>query len=300
MNSILRWCSAGIACLVWTGAARAEEGVTPYLPGATTGVPIGALPPPGVYASEDNYLVYGGVKGSNGGSIPVQVANWSFNLSLLWSTPYKILGAHYGAGVVQIAANHTVDATALGGARTASFGLFNTILQPLILSWSVGHGIFVSTAQSIYLKDGEFHALNGNRSQTSYANNFYTYEPSVAISYLQNGWNLTATNILDINTKDQRTNYLSGDIYYLDLTAVHTFGKFTAGLIGNVTEQFTDDTKGGTRVGSDGNRVEHVMLGPLLSYQLDRFTITARFLGDVLTRNDVALKMAHISIATRF
>ncbi len=28
-------------------AGRAEEGITPYLPGATTGVPVGAPPPPG-------------------------------------------------------------------------------------------------------------------------------------------------------------------------------------------------------------------------------------------------------------
>ncbi len=279
---------------------HAVEGVTPYLPGATTGVPIGALPPLGFYGSEDNYVVYGGVRDNRGKSVPVQVANWSANVSLLWSSPYKILGGQYGAGVIQIGAYHTVDSTALGGRRTGSFGLFNTIVEPLVLSWKLADGVFVSTGQSVYLRNGEFHVANDARAQTSYASNFYTYEPSFALTYLKGGWNLTAANIFDFNMKNDRTNYSSGTVYYLDLTAVRKFGNLTAGLIGNYTQQISDDRLNGARVGTDGNRVEHVMLGPLLAYQWGRFEFTGRFLGDVATRNDIAFKTGHLSVSTKF
>ncbi len=280
-------------------AGRAEEGITPYLPGATTGVPVGALPPPGYFATEDNYVVFGELKGSSGQSIPVRITNSSVAVSLLWSSPYHVLGAQYGAGFVQIGAYHQADTTDVGGDKTGSFGLFNTILEPLILAWKVGNGLFVSTGQSFYLPNGEFHHNGSVREQTSYANAFWTYEPSAAISYLKNGWNLTATNILDVNTKDGQTDYKSGNVYYLDLTAKKTIGKFSFGVIGNYTQQISDDYQFGKRVG-DGNRAQHVMLGPLLQYDFGPVNVTARYLNDVETRNDIALHMFHLSLSTGF
>ena len=278
---------------------HAEEGITPYLPGATTGVPVGALPPPGLYGSEDSYIVYGGVKGNNGQSIPVNVSNPSESVSLLWSSPYHVLGAQYGTGLIQIGSYHQVDASGVGGPKTGDFGLFNTILEPLLLSWNVGNGVSVALGQSIYLPNGEFHHAGLTRLQTSYANAFYTYEPSLAITYLKNGWNLTANNIIDVNTKDGQTNYQSGSVYYLDLTAVRTIGKWTLGAIGNYTQQFTNDYHVGVKVG-DGNRAEHVMLGPLLGYSFGRVMATGRYLNDVSTRNDIAVHEFLFSLSTAF
>ncbi len=290
---------AGLLATAWPLAVRAEEGLTPYIPGITTGVPVGVLPPPGFYGSEDNYVIFGKISDGAGKTIPIKVTNWSANVALLYSSSYHILGGTYGAGLIEILANHNVDASAVGGANTSSTGLFNTIIEPLTLSWSLGGGLFASIGQSFYLPDGEFHDSNGVRAQTSYANAFWTYEPSVAISYLKNGWNLTATNVYDVNAEDNLTHYQSGDVYYLDLTAVKTVGRVTAGLIGNYTQQTGDDRRNGAIVG-DGNRAQHVMLGPLLAYRIGGVTVTARFLSDVRTRNDVNLSEIHLSVATRF
>ena len=291
--------AAGLVAVAWPLAAHGSEGLTPYIPGATTGVPVGALPPPGFYGSNDDYVVFGDVRDGSGKLVPIKVTNWSSNVSLLYSSPYHILGGTYGAGLVQIIANHNTDTTDIGGRNTESTGLFNTILEPLTLSWSLGDGFFASIGQSFYLPDGEFHRVNGVRAQTSYANAYWTYEPSFAISYLKNGWNLTATNIYDVNARDGLTHYQSGDLYYLDMTAVKTLGKLSAGVIGNFTQQTGDDKLRGATVG-DGNRVQHVMLGPLLSYQLGRFTLGSRFLTDVRTRNDVHLSIFHVSVSTKF
>ncbi len=280
-------------------AVHAEEGITPYLPGATTGVPVGALPPPGLYGTEDSYVVYGGVKGNNGQTIAVNVSNPSESLALLWSSPYHVLGAQYGAGLVQIGSYHQVDASGVGGAKTGDFGLFNTILEPLLLSWNVGHGVSVALGQSIYLPNGEFHYSGLNRLQTSYANAFYTFEPSFAVSYLKQGWDLTINNIIDVNTKDGHTDYQSGAVYYLDFTAAKTIGQWTLGAIGNFTQQFTDDYHLGVRV-AGGNRVEHLMFGPVLAYNFGPVTATVRYLNDVVTRNDIAIHEVHFSLSTAF
>ncbi len=280
-------------------ALHAEEGVTPYIPGATTGAPVGALPPPGFYGTEDSYVVFGSVKGNNGQAIPVNFSNPSESLALLWSSPYHLLGAQYGAGLVQIGSYHQVDASGVGGPKTGEFGLFNTIFEPLLLSWNVGHGVSVALGQAVYFPNGEFHHAGPNRLQTSYANAFYTYEPSLAVTYLKNGWDLTANNVIDVNTKDTQTNYKSGSVYYLDLTAARTFGKFTVGAIGNYTQQFTNDYHAGVKV-NDGNRAEHVMLGPMLAYNFGPVTVMARYLNDVSTRNDIAIHEFHLSLSTAF
>ena len=289
----------GVLLVAQPRRVLSSEGLTPYVPGATTGVPVGALPPPGLYGSNDNYVVFGQVRDGNGNRIPIKVTNWSTNLSLLYASPFRILGAQYGAGIVEILADHQVDSTDVGGRATGSVGLFNTILEPLVLSWTLKPDLFVSIGQSFYLPDGEYHQVAGVRSQTAYANGYWTYEPSFAISYLSKGWDFTATNIYDVNSENHQTHYRSGDLYYLDLTAVKTIGGLSAGLIGNYTQQTGDDKHEGATVG-DGNRVQHVMLGPLLAYKFGRFQLTGRFLSDVRTRNDVKISEFHVSISTSF
>ena len=287
------------AVVAANGAARAEEGLIPYLPGVTTGIPVGALPPPGVYGTNNDYVVFGKVRDNNGKILPITVDNYSESLTVIWSSPYHVLGAHYGAGIIQIGASHNVDARQVGGGNTSSFGLFNTILQPIDLSWEISPHLFVAMAHSVYVKDGEFHASNGFRDQTSYANNFWTYEPSVAVSYLNDGWDLTGNFLYDFNTLDHKTDYLSGSTFYADLTAARKIGKLNVGLVGAVVQQTTSDFHHGVVVG-DGNRAAHLMTGPLLSYEFRTFSVTARYFADLRARNDVNLSIGYLTVNFKF
>ena len=288
---------AALGCL--PVAAGAVEGLTPYIPGSTTGVAVGALPPPGFYGDEDNLVVYGQFRDGSGNLVPIKVTNSLLDVSLLWSSPYRLLGASYGAGLIQIASYHQADTTGIGGISTASFGFFNTILEPVTLSWQLPHDVFVALGQTFYLPDGEFHSAGGVRSQQALATGYFTYEPSFAISYLKNGLNLTIDNVYDVNARNNKTHYASGDLYYLDFTAAQTFGRATLGLIGNLTQQTTDDRRFGKIIGN-GDRIQHVLLGPELGYNFGRFQILARFLADVRSRNDIAYSIARLGISTRF
>ena len=137
------------------------------------------------------------------------------------------------------------------------------------------------------------------RSQDAYATGYFTYEPSFAVSYLNNGLDLTVNNVFDVNAENEQTHYQSGDLYYLDFTAAQTFGRATIGLIGNLTQQVGDDRHDGQTVG-DGERAQHLLLGPELGYNFGRFQILARLLADVWTRNDVAYSIAHVGISASF
>lgn len=279
--------------------AHANEGFTPFLPGITTGLPLGAMPPPGFYGTSNNYVVTGNVRDGQGSAVPIHVSNYVTNFTVLWSSPYTVLGAHYGADIIQSFASIGVDSRGVGGRKTRSTSGFNPIINPVMLSWNLGKGLFVEVGQSMYLPTGGIHINNGVRNQTSYANSYFTYEPNLAVTYLHDGWNFTVNNVIDVNETDSRTGYHSGDAFYADLTATKAIGNLTIGAIGNYTQQFEDDTSHG-KVVADGVQAEHVMIGPLASYNFGKFSLTARYITDVRTRNDVKLTFTHISASTRF
>jgi hypothetical protein len=288
-----------VAVSMWSRSIAASENLSPFLPSATTGVPMGALPPPGFYYVDTFYTTHAdSLKNGSGQGVPLKVRNYTNTSIVMWVPGWHLLGAAYAANVIFFYDQHNVDTTALGGYRSRSTGFFNPILTPLVLSWNLGNGFFTSTSMSVYLPNGNSHYENGKTLQTSYANDYWTFEPSWAVSYLHNGWDFTANNIVDINKRNPSTDYLSGNAYYLDLTAAKTIGNWTFGAVGNYSRQFTDDRQYGNVVGDD-NRFEHVLAGPLIAYNFGRVKLTLRYLQDVRTRNDINVSFAFASISFR-
>lgn len=291
--------------IVAAPGANAEEGLTPYMPGVSVGSAAGALPPPGTYFANDNVYVVGGVRNNSGGNVPVNVWLDVDIPSVLWVPNVQILGATYAIALVQPYVFKGVDATGAGGRATISNGAFNTIVSPLNLSWNLNNGFFIGTGLGIYVPDGYIvHQPAGSgqvNGQPNIANDFWTFEPGVAISYLKDGWNLTAHAVLDLSTVDSATNYQSGDIFYLDLTAAKSVGKWTFGAGGNFTQQFTKDTVNGAVTGNGtGNEVQHVLLGPLVSYEFGPVSVSAKALFGVRAENDANVSFYHVSFAFPF
>ncbi|HEX7816435.1 SphA family protein [Dyella sp.] len=296
--------SRALACIIgigltWAAASHASENLSPFLPGATTGVPAGALPPPGLYYDDTFYLTHGDqLKDGAGHGIPLKLRNYTNTSLFLWVPGWKLLGADYAANAIFFYDQHNVDTRAIGGYRSRSTGFFNPIITPAILSWNLGHGFFTSAGMSFYLPTGNYRYRDGKTLQTSYANDYWTVEPSWAVTWLHDGWNLTLNNVVDINKRNSRTDYLSGNAYYLDLTASRTIGHWTVGVIGNYSRQFSDDRQYGSVVGN-GNRFEHMLVGPLLAYDFGRAKVSLRYLQDIRTRNDVAVSFAFASVSFR-
>lgn len=306
-------CLAAMLVLAPIGGAFAAEGITPLQPGATTGNAAGALPPTGLYYGTDIDYEFGTVDGGNGNKASIagqtlHAHNVSWVHSLLWVPGWQILGADYGAMVAQPfkwASTHWS-----GGNTYKSSGLVNTIVTPEILSWNLGGGFHVSEGMTFVLNDGyttsAYNAGAGRVATTTknIAMAYYTFEPNFAVSYLNNGWNLTLNNTVDFNTKNHATDYQSGDTYYLDATATKRIGNWTLGVIGNYTQQFTDDTVDGQVVAastasSRGSRVMDVKAGPLVSYDFGRFQVTARYLQAVATRNDCDCSFFHVGLSMK-
>ena len=79
-----------------------------------------------------------------------------------------------------------------------------------------------------------------------------------------------------------------------------TIDHFTVGVIGNYTQQISDDKIGGHTVAavndlnSEGSQVDHVLIGPLLGYDFGSFSVTARFLYALHAENDQDNSFFHV------
>jgi hypothetical protein len=270
MTRLKRIALGGLAALAIGGAASsalAEETGTfqNRLNGATIGLPLGALPPPGLYTGlETAYL---GVLDPNGqghstgnqcaavpgggcGNLPAIAQA----VPLLWVPGWNFLGASYSASVVQAFYVFTTCGIAgsggncTGGSPISSGGLVytNTFFQPINLSWNLGGGWFIAGAFA-------FTPPDGTRTNGTFTPNpdYWTVEPSLAISYLGNNWVASANFFYDVNTRSIGTccaannTITSGNALYGDLMATYKIGKWQIGPVGYFEVQTTADTGAG-------------------------------------------------------
>jgi hypothetical protein len=293
-----------VAVAAWAGEAMALEGPTPYLPGVTVGIPIGALPPPGFYFSDNNVILEGGLKGNNGNSLPANASVYLNIPTALWVPNFKIFGATYAAALTQPYVQQNLDLSGLGAGKSISNGFFNTIVSPYNLSWNL-NPFFIKTGLGIYLKDGFYQSNtlpSGVKvtSAAAIANNFWTFEPDLALTYLENDWNLTLHAVFDFNTKNNTTNYQSGDVFYLDFTAGKSFGKWTVGAGGNITQQFDNDVSRGVVVNGNGHKFQQILLGPYAGYDFGPVSLNARILQSVHAENGFNTSQYHLGISFPF
>lgn len=303
-------CWFGIAMV----PAMAAEGISPLQPGATTGSPAGALPPPGVYLMSDTNYEGGKLKNDAGDTAvtpagqKITASNISSVLALTWVTDTQIWGARYAMAIAQ--PYKWAETKFTGGTNSvSSSGLVNTAVTPVILSWDLGQGYFISTGLTVYLDDGDFSATYDSsagrkvKNSRSIGNDYWTFEPHVAVTYMGDDWSLTLNNLVDFNTINHTTDYRSGMTYYLDATATKRIQKYTLGMVGNFTKQITDDEINGDSVPAvsgfygKGNRAEHILAGPLLGYDFGAFTVTSRLLVSLRAKNDADVSFFHVAIS---
>jgi hypothetical protein len=294
--------AAGAAAAIgWGGPALAVEGPTAYLPGVTVGQEVGINPPPGYYFFDRNIILTGPVTNSAGNNKPVNVNAYLNVPYLIWSPNLKILGAQYTAFLSQPFAVQSVNAL---GVDNASVGAFNTFFTPLSLSWDYAKPFYFSFTLLAYANDGDFvHQFSpaaGRQviSPTSIATGYWTIEPEVGVTYLQNGWNASAFFVFDINTDNTTTNYQSGNVFYLDWSAGKTIGKWTVGFGGAVAQQVNNDSIAG--VTQPNSEYQNVLIGPYVAYDFGPVNMSLKFQQSVHTVNGPSLSEYYWQVAFPF
>jgi hypothetical protein len=276
-----------------------------YVRGFTIGDALGATPPPGVYF-ENTSLYAPGAPGR--GQLGANKANALLDSpALSWSTGYNFLGASVAASISQPFYQAGVWSNSGAGPPyggvTLSPTVHNTWVNPFTLSWNLGDGLFASAAFDIYIPDGSRYDGTSNPD-------YWTFQPRASISYLANGWDLSATFLYNVSTASAGhtgpfagtpasvfgVGYRSGDQAFLDVTATKKFGKWEIGPVGYLTWQTTSDSPGGgfscATMGAATaglltcGRATDYALGALIGYDFGPVALKFTVTDSVHTRDD--------------
>jgi hypothetical protein len=230
--------AAGVFALSWSpahalepgGAAQTQAGV---LIGASAGVP-----PPGIYMFNQVFTDQANLAGPGTSTLGTKVGvHAEVDVQgFLFVPGWTFLGATYDAVIAQ----PFVD-TSIGTPVNLQFsGVHNTYIVPVELSWKLGaSGFAVKTGLGIYTPDGTVTGVTGTGNQGAA---YWTFQPEVIISYLANGWNLSAAIYAEFNTSSTVTGYTGGDILHADFTATKTIGKWTFGPVAYYEGQVSNDS----------------------------------------------------------
>ncbi|WP_082190747.1 SphA family protein [Bradyrhizobium pachyrhizi] len=220
-------------------AANAFEFGSPgYLqkPGIVLGA-AAAAPPPGIYGFDQVFTYQSKLVGPGAPSVGGAATGFKVDMAaqgFLWVPGWTFLGASYDAVLVQ----PFISATVGNPVNVAPAGLHNTFIANE-LSWKLGDsGVFVKAGLGIYAPTG---TIQGASGLANIGQPWWTFQPNIVVSYLKDGWNLTANIFDEINTANERTDYRSGDVLHAEFTATKTFGNWTLGPVAYYVGQVTDD-----------------------------------------------------------
>lgn len=230
--------AAGVAAMGAASLAQAWEGGLPAETKAGTfiGASAGA-PPPGLYGFTQAFTYNGNVAGPVTNLIGNNVGA-QFNVGaqgFLYVPGWTVLGATYDAVLVLPAGSQSAGSPL----NVQEIGGINTYFVPIELSWNLGNsGFFVKSGLGIWAPTG---TQTGRDKLGNLGLPFWTFQPELIVSYLKDGWNLSAAFYDEIHTANSMTGYRSGDVFHADFTATKRFGKWTLGPVAYYVGQITDD-----------------------------------------------------------
>lgn len=258
------------------GALAEEGGSGHYLPGATASF-VDALPGKEAFAYVNAFAYYdGSASGTRelnlGGQVVANIdaTVYADTSILLYETPWKILGGQYAAAVavpylwMNVKGNVQIGPVT-GNQRDTANGIGDLQILPLMLGWT--NGDFKLGGQfGIYAPTGEFE----KGALANLGKNYWTFEPGLNVSWLSGkiGTEVSLFAGYDFSTKNDKTDYQSGDVIHLDATVAQhlpLLGGF-AGVGANTFfyQQVTGDSGSGATLGDFEGRT--VGIGPVISY----------------------------------
>jgi hypothetical protein len=276
-----------------------------YIPGLTMGVPLGAVPPDGLYFYNTT-IYYPGFAGTGQNSAVTAKALLEVPV-IYWATGWPFLGAKVLMAASKAPYELTIYPSAAAGPPFAGATVYpvmeNTWVNPLTLSWNLKKDWYASAGFAFFIPDG-------SRYDNSSNPDYWSYELHGAVSYLGDGWDLTAHWVYEFNTPSAghtgvfaRTpfaafgvGYRSGDQMFLDLTATKMFGKWELGPVAFFKLQTTSDRPGGgvscaampALTGSllKCGQAAEADLGGLIGYHFDRTTSLQMMVTDTVSSRD--------------
>ena len=290
-----------IACQPSTGVEAREPGIAPlFPPGQTAGLPLAVPLRPGFYVGSRTAFYDAALINNEGQPAGQRLIIASEAAQLIWVPGWRLLGADYRMSFLQPFANITQDRgyplpPAMRGS-TSQFGAANLKFHFVELSWSLGGGFFAAAGAGVYFPTGQWSAT----APVNIGANFWTFEPSLAFTYFDHGWNLTLHALLNTNTVNPANQYLSGDQVFLNLTATKNVAGFHVGPVAYYQKQISGDANfGGIGVfrGQTFPGPEQYAVGGSVIHRFERTSIQFMITQDVFSRNAIQGTKAWLNVS---
>jgi hypothetical protein len=252
-------------------------------PGVFLGSSAG-VPPPGVYMFDQVFTYEANLTGPGVKSGAHTGEEFATNVTgFLFVPGWTFLGATYDAVVAG-----SFTTLSLGAPINAQAGgMHNSYIVPAELSWALGSGFAVKTGLGIYVPDG---TVTGSSGTGNIGMPYYTFQPEVILSYLKDGWNLSAAIYEEFHTANTVDQYRTGDILHADFTATKAIGKWTVGPVASYVGQVTDDSSpiAGATAGH-AQRFSVWAAGALVGYDFGPVNVT------VWATEDISAKASNLA-----
>jgi hypothetical protein len=220
MKNTIKFAALGVCALAASSTAALATSTLPA--GITTGLALGAPLPEGVY--DVTIASYGSSSlGGDATNLAYAIPVW-----LIWSTPWQIAG-----GRVQFSSATAIADVWYNDGETGYDSWLNTLVD-VGLKWNLGNGWNFGLVGGAWIQSDQL--LPGILGR-----NYTAFQGYASLSYVKNGWNLTATAIYGTGggghiwvPYEDDTTYDSNyqpDWLNLDLTATRKFGKMEIGMI---------------------------------------------------------------------
>ncbi|HMC45002.1 MAG TPA: transporter [Caballeronia sp.] len=262
--------------------ARATEAAGDTIGAGAEGFLAGALPPAGLYGVlyYDHYHASRFNDGNGHSSVP------GFGLTadvviprLVYMSELTVLGGRVGGYALVALPSLNLN---VAGTSSSRAGIGDTVVGPM-LHWGAGGALQTVAALDLSLPTGRY----DKNSALNLGKNYTSVRPIFAVSYLpSNGLEASAKFTYTFNTKNNATDYLSGQLFHFDYSISYAISSAAKlGINGYFIKQTTDDQQYGQEVGSDGFRGQALAIGPAFHYQFSRFGIEVRALKEYAVRN---------------
>ena len=226
----------------------------------------GTTPPPGVYVGGFGYnLNTDELKTPDGSALHGPEFNqWVFGLVAEVVTPWKVIGADYGAAVAVPWANIRMDFPRLGFDHSTGVGLSQLWVVPVMLGWHLPRAD-LTVHYAFYPPTGNYSPGASNNT----ALGMWTNEFSARGTYYfdqDRRWHASLSAFYDINGKKQDTDYTQGNPLTLMGGAGGNYGDGWyfgwAGIVGYAQWQLTSTTGSDVPLPVANNKTQIYAVGP--------------------------------------
>lgn len=282
-----------LSALLCGEAAFAAENWTTRLPGVTEGLTSGALPPAGLYFVNETMVTPTRLYSPGDTKSSVQLDAFVDVPILEWVPGIQFAGADYAMVLAQpFDSVTTTNGAITNGANLGSgTGLYDTLFEPVVLSWALPNDFHIATQLGIWLPVGD----RDRRMAVKNSNRYWALEPGVGISWLRDGWAVNLLLTYDHNFEkdaDALTlkSYRSGDQFIAEYSITKTFGNWTLGLGGYALRQIENDRQtflDGTKSDVANSKAAKYAIGPMAGYNFGPVIVQAYYHENIQTENYV-------------